>query len=210
MADLFDKAKHFVTDTIDSFKKVPEATLTDVDVKSVGFTSVTLLAKISVNNPYITPLPMVEVDYTLKSHANVILTGKVPDPGNLKASGITLLEVDVKVPYSILLSVAKDVSTDWDLDYELLLGLIIDLPLIGNITIPLSQKGEFKLPSITDFFKGGGGEETKEGEEKEKETVSTSEVGVQKDDKSKVVVRHVEEVDEVIHIYADGTKKSED
>ncbi|KAI3905511.1 hypothetical protein MKX01_038401 [Papaver californicum] len=204
MADLFDKAKHFVTDTIDSMKKVPEATLTDVDVKSVGFTSVTLLAKISVNNPYITPLPMVEVDYTLKSLNNVILTGKVPDPGNLKAKGITLLEVDVKVPYSILLSVVKDVSTDWDLDYELLLGLIIDLPLIGNITIPLSQKGEFKLPSITDFFRGrGGGEAT---EEEAKEKVSTSEVGVVKDDKSEVVVRHVEEVDEVIHISADGQK----
>ncbi|MCL7036753.1 hypothetical protein MKW94_008723 [Papaver nudicaule] len=183
-AEWFEKANNFMTETIDSMRKIPEATLTDVAVKKVGFTSVTLLAEISVNNPYITPIPMVEVAYTLKSLNNVIVIGKVPNPGNLKASGITLLEVDVKVPYSILLGIS-----DWDLDYELLLGLIIDLPLIGDITIPLSQKGEIKLPSITDFFKGGGeAAATEEGEEEKKEKVSTSEVEVVKDDKSKVVV----------------------
>ena len=48
-------------------------------------------------------------------------------------------------PYSILISLARDIGADLDIDYELQLGLTIDLPLIGDIIIPLSQKGEIKL-----------------------------------------------------------------
>ncbi len=82
----------------------------------------------------------------------VIATGKVPDPGSLKANDTTLLEVPVKVPHSVLMSLAKDIGADRDIDYELEVGLTIDLPIIGNFTIPLSTKGEIKLPSISDIF----------------------------------------------------------
>ena len=58
----------------------------------------------------------------------------------------------MKVPHSILLSLAKDIGADWDIDYQLDLGLVIDLPVIGNFTIPLSQKGEIKLPTLYHAF----------------------------------------------------------
>ena len=82
----------------------------------------------------------------------MIASGTIPDPGSLKASDTTLLEVPVKVPHSILVSLARDVCADWDIDYELELGLTIDLPVIGNFTIPLSTKGEVKLPTLSDMF----------------------------------------------------------
>ena len=81
-----------------------------------------------------------------------IASGNIPDPGSLKANDTTLLEVPVKVPYGILLSLARDIGADWDIDYQLDLGLIIDLPVVGNFTIPLSYKGEMKLPTISDIF----------------------------------------------------------
>ena len=54
----------------------------------------------------------------------------------------------MKVPHSILVTLAKDLGADWDFDYELDIGLTIDLPVIGNFTIPLNKKGEFKLPTL--------------------------------------------------------------
>ena len=84
--------------------------------------------------------------------ASVIASGTIPDPGSLKASDTTLLEVPVKVAHSILVSLAKDVCADGDIDYELDLGLTIDLPIIGNFTIPLNTKGEVKLPTLSDMF----------------------------------------------------------
>ena len=77
-----------------------------------------------------------------------IASGTIPDPGSIRASDVTVLEVLLKVPHSILLTLVKDLGADWDFDYELDIGLIIDLPVIGNFTIPLNKKGEFKLPSL--------------------------------------------------------------
>ncbi|GKV52009.1 hypothetical protein SLEP1_g58618 [Rubroshorea leprosula] len=76
----------------------------------------------------------------------------MPDPGSLKASDTTMLEVPVKVPYSILVSLARDIGADWDIDYELEVGLTIDLLIIGDLKIPLSTKGEIKLPTLSDLF----------------------------------------------------------
>lgn len=96
----------------------------------------------------------------------MIASGRIPDPGSLKASGDTLIDVPVKVPHSIIITLVKDIATDWDIDYELELGLIIDIPIVGNITIPLSRKGEIKLPTLKDVIFGTN-EEQKDSKEKD-------------------------------------------
>ncbi|XP_022147435.1 desiccation protectant protein Lea14 homolog [Momordica charantia] len=151
MAGLIDKAKEFVAEKVANMPK-PEASVTDVDFKDLSRDSAEYLAKVTVSNPYSHSIPICEISYTLKSDGRVIVSGTVPDPGSLKASDSTLLEVGVKVPHSILLSLVKDIGRDWDIDYELDIGLTIDLPVVGNFTIPLSTKGEIKLPTISDFF----------------------------------------------------------
>jgi hypothetical protein len=82
----------------------------------------------------------------------MIASGTVPDPGSLKGDDTTILDVPMKVPHSVLVSLVKDVVGDGDIDYELVLGLTIDLPIFDNFTIPLSRKGELKLPSLSDMF----------------------------------------------------------
>ncbi|KAJ8529235.1 hypothetical protein K7X08_036070 [Anisodus acutangulus] len=159
--DLIDKAKNFVSEKIANMEK-PEATITDVDLKKLGFDGVTFHAKVAVKNPYSVPIPIMEIDYVLKSASRVIASGRIPDPGNIKANDSTMLDVPVKVPHSILLSLVEDIGGDWDVDYTLELGLIIDLPVIGNFTIPLSYCGEYKLPTLSDLWKGGKEEEEKE------------------------------------------------
>ncbi|XP_030962101.1 desiccation protectant protein Lea14 homolog [Quercus robur] len=151
MSQLLNKAKNFVVENVANVKK-PEATINDVDFKRVSGDSVEYLAKVSVTNPYGHPIPICEISYTLKSAGRVIASGTVPDPGSLKASDTTMLEVPVKVAHSIMVSLAKDVCADGDIDYELDLGITIDLPIIGNFTIPLSTKGEVKLPTLSDMF----------------------------------------------------------
>lgn len=80
----------------------------------------------------------------------VIASGNIPDPGSLKGNDKTILEVGMKVPHSVLGSLMKDIGADWDVDYSLQIGIVVDLPLLGNFTIPLSHKGEMKLPSLQD------------------------------------------------------------
>ncbi|XP_058745547.1 desiccation protectant protein Lea14 homolog [Vicia villosa] len=145
MSQLINKAKDFVSDKISDVAK-PEASLSDVDFTRVTMNNVEYLAKVAVHNPYSHPLPICEINYSFKSATREIASGRIPDPGSLKAKDTTMVDVPVKVPYSILMSLAKDIGADWDIDYQLDLGLVIDLPVVGNFTIPLSRKGEVKLP----------------------------------------------------------------
>ncbi|KAJ7962469.1 Late embryogenesis abundant protein Lea14-A [Quillaja saponaria] len=150
MSELLNKAKGLVDKVTDA--TIPDATLTDIDFKRISLDSVQFLAKVSVYNPHFVPLPISEISYQLKSGDEVIASGTIPDPGNLKARDTTMVDVPVKVPYTIILSLTKDIVADWDIDYELEVGLIIDVPAIGNFTIPLSIKGEAKLPTLCDLF----------------------------------------------------------
>ncbi|KAL3517221.1 hypothetical protein ACH5RR_024123 [Cinchona calisaya] len=153
--DLVDKAKNYVAEKVANMPK-PEASVTDVDLKGVSRECITYQADVSVKNPYSVAVPICEISYVLKSSGRVIASGNIPDPGSLKGNDTTLLDVALKVPHSVLLSLARDIGRDWDIDYELDIGLIINLPVIGNFTIPLSQKGEIKLPTFSDLFGGGG------------------------------------------------------
>lgn len=81
-----------------------------------------------------------------------IVSGTMKDPGSIKADTKTGVELPLKVPYDFIISLLKDIGRDWDIDYELDVGLTIDLPLIGDFTIPLRNAGEVKLPTISDLF----------------------------------------------------------
>ncbi|RWV83437.1 hypothetical protein GW17_00054955, partial [Ensete ventricosum] len=160
MSSLVGRAKEFVAGKIAQIPK-PEASLTGVSVKSLSRDSALFHSDVSVSNPYSHSLPICEVSYTLKSagrlassstHAMVVASGTLPDPGSLPASVVTKLEVPVKVPYNFLVSLVRDIGRDWDIDYELQVGLTIDLPIVGDFTIPLSTKGELKLPTLSDIF----------------------------------------------------------
>ncbi|KAK9279865.1 hypothetical protein L1049_013547 [Liquidambar formosana] len=151
MAELLEKAKNFMAEKVANIKK-PEASVEDVDLKDVSRECITYNAKVAVKNPYGHALPICEISYTFKSSGRVIASGTIPDPGSLKANDVTMLDVGLKVPHNVLVTLVKDIGADWDIDYELEVGLTIDLPIIGNFTIPLSKKGEIKLPTLSDIF----------------------------------------------------------
>lgn len=81
-----------------------------------------------------------------------IASGTIPDPGSLKGGDMTLLVVGLKVPHNVLLSLVRDIGADWDIDYDLGIILVVDLPIFGNISIPISSKGEIKLPTLSDLW----------------------------------------------------------
>ncbi|XP_013631737.1 PREDICTED: desiccation-related protein At2g46140-like isoform X1 [Brassica oleracea var. oleracea] len=151
ISGLLDKAKGFFAEKLANIP-TPEATVDDVDFKGVTRQGVDYHAKVSVKNPYPQHIPICQISYILKSDTRMIASGTIPDPGSLIANGSTVLDVPVKVPYSIAVSLMKDMCLDWDIDYQLDIGLTIDIPIVGDITIPVSTQGEMKLPSLRDFF----------------------------------------------------------
>ncbi|CAO2161647.1 unnamed protein product [Urochloa humidicola] len=152
MAKLVDKAKGFVADKVAKVEK-PEAELADVSVGHVGRDGATLASRIDVRNPYSHAIPPVcEISYSLRSAGREVASGTMPDPGSLTAGDTTRLDVPVKVPYDFLVSLVRDAGSDWDIDYEMRVGLTVDLPVVGNLTLPLTKSGELKLPTLSSIF----------------------------------------------------------
>ncbi|BAB32715.1 putative late embryogenesis-abundant protein [Oryza sativa Japonica Group] len=151
MAQLVDKAKGFVADKVARVEK-PEAELAELSFQSVGRGGATLAGRVDVRNPYSHSIPICEVSYSLKSAGREVASGTMPDPGSLTAGDTTRLDIPVKVPYDFLVSLARDAGRDWDIDYEMRVGLTVDLPILGNFTLPLTKSGELKLPTLSDVF----------------------------------------------------------
>ncbi|XP_059651330.1 late embryogenesis abundant protein Lea14-A-like [Cornus florida] len=151
MASLLDKAKNFVAEKLGVVAK-PEAEVIDVDLKDLSRECITYQAKVSVTNPYSVSIPICQLSYSLKSNGREIASGTMPDPGSLNGNETTMLDVLLEVPHDVLVTLVKDIGADWDIDYELELRLTIDLPVIGDFTIPFSNKGAVKLPTLSDLF----------------------------------------------------------
>lgn len=151
MAQLMDKAKGFVADKVARVQK-PEADLSDLSVQHVGRDGATLGGRLDVRNPYSHSIPICEISYSLMSAGREVASGTMPDPGSLTAGDTTRLDIPVKVPYDFLVSLVKDVGRDWDLDYEMRVGLTVDLPIVGSFTLPLTKSGELKLPTLSSIF----------------------------------------------------------
>ncbi|XP_031504545.1 late embryogenesis abundant protein Lea14-A-like [Nymphaea colorata] len=151
MAQLVNKAKNFVADKLASVKK-PEAEVKDVSFKGVTRQFATFHSTVAIANPYDHDIPIGKISYSLKSAKREIASGVIRDPGSIVANKSTNLEVPVNIPYDVLLSLAKDVGKDWDIDYELHLGFSMHLPIVGHFTLPLTNAGEIKLPTLSDIF----------------------------------------------------------
>ncbi|WOH09509.1 hypothetical protein DCAR_0728966 [Daucus carota subsp. sativus] len=139
------------TEAMTKGTKKPEAKITHVGLKDVNLEFVTYNAKISVTNPYPTPLPIFQITYALKSADRELVSGTSPNPEPLKANTTTELEFEMKVSFTMLVSLARDIGADWDIDYDLQINVVGNVPAMGDVTIPISNKGQMKLPTLKDL-----------------------------------------------------------
>ncbi|XP_074324536.1 desiccation protectant protein Lea14 homolog [Apium graveolens] len=165
MAALVDTAEELVIEKTAETGK-PEAKLIHVGLKDVSLDYITYNAKVSVTNPYTIPIPISEISYTLKTANRDIASGSTPDlRGSLKGNDTVVLDVELEVPHSVLLSFAKDIAADLDIDYELginfvlnfhidyelVINFVLDVPVTGNITISIWNEGVIKIPTFSDL-----------------------------------------------------------
>ncbi|CAA2989857.1 desiccation protectant Lea14 homolog [Olea europaea subsp. europaea] len=62
----------------------------------------------------------------IESKLKVIASGNIPDHGSLMGNDMMMVDVEIEVPHSVLASLIKDIGANWDIDYLLEMGLVID------------------------------------------------------------------------------------
>jgi LEA14-like dessication related protein len=125
----------------------PTAKVTGVGFDSLSLSDVGLTFDVEVANPYTVPLPLVNLDYALSSGGGKFLDGKADVQGTIPAKGSKTIKVPAKVNFASLMSVVKGVRPGQVVPYTAELGLSVDAPAVGKMTLPLKKEGELPVPA---------------------------------------------------------------
>ena len=125
----------------------PTARVTDVRLRDITLSAVTLVFDLEVGNPYSVPLPLANVDYSLASEGNEFLSGQADVQGTVPAGGSKTLSLPARLEYMSLLAAVKKVRPGSVIPYAAELGLSVDPPVGGRLRLPLRKEGKLPVPA---------------------------------------------------------------
>lgn len=131
----------------------PELALKAVSFGDIDLQAATLLFDVEVDNPYSVGLPLLNLDYTLKSGNNPLFSGiadiQTTVPARQKQTvtlPVTLSYMDVVNAFASL----KDVRPGSMIPYDATVAIVSEAPILGKLRIPIQQSGDLKVPALQD------------------------------------------------------------
>lgn len=134
-----------------NFGSQPEASIEEVRFANFDLRSVTLDFRVEVSNPYTFALPVVGLDYTLNTNAQPFLDGSSDLDESIPAQGVKMITLPVRVDLVGLLDTVTSLRPGQVIPYEAELGLRVDVPGDGPLTLPLGRSGEMPIPAAPEI-----------------------------------------------------------
>lgn len=126
----------------------PTASLKGVSFDKIGLESATLLFDVEVQNHYSVPLPLVNMDYSLRSAAQPLLSGQADLATTIPAQSSKTVSLPATVSYLDLWNAFKGIKPGVEIPYRADLGLSVDAPVLGRVALPLAREGRLAVPAI--------------------------------------------------------------
>ncbi len=132
--------------------KTPKASVENVKLTDLSLSKADLLFDIAVENPNPLGIHLSGMDYNLLIAGASFIKGQKQDKLDIKANGKARVSIPLSLTYS---EIHKAVKSFADLDtvpYQLKLKIGVNLPVLGDIKIPVSKTGSFpnlQLPEIS-------------------------------------------------------------
>ncbi|KAL5705408.1 hypothetical protein ACHQM5_023714 [Ranunculus cassubicifolius] len=146
-----DKVKDFVHDVGEKIDEVvgfgkPTADVSAFHILSIDLKTAELEVDILIKNPNPIPIPLVDINYLVESDGRKLISGLIPDAGTIHAHGSETIKIPLKLIYDDIKSTYKDINPGDVIPYTVRVELIVDLPVFGNITLPMEKTGEIPVP----------------------------------------------------------------
>lgn len=129
----------------------PTASIVATRLSDLSMDAITLELDVQVTNPYTVSLPLSALSYSLSSNDRTLLSGKGTPSAPIGASSSDIVPLSLRLPFQDLLSVLSGVSPGSVIDWSAALELTVDAPVIGAVTLPLSQKGQLPIPAVPEI-----------------------------------------------------------
>jgi LEA14-like dessication related protein len=130
----------------------PSASITGMKVQGISLTDATMLFDVKVDNPYMLPLPLGNLDYALASQGQQFLTGNSDVQGTIPAGASKTLPIPIKINYLKLISAVKGAKPGAVIPYTADLGLSVKAPVMGPLRVPMSKEGKLTIPSTSSLL----------------------------------------------------------
>ncbi len=130
----------------------PKASVENVKLTDLSLSKADLLFDIAVENPNPLGVHLSGMDYNFLINGASFIKGQKEDKLDIKANGKANISIPLSLTYS---EIHKAVKSFADLDtvpYQLKLKIGVNLPVLGDIKIPVTKSGSFpnlRLPEIS-------------------------------------------------------------
>ncbi|KAL6012578.1 hypothetical protein ACLOJK_003067 [Asimina triloba] len=145
------KVKDFIHDIGEKIEDAvgfgkPTADVSAIHISSFSMKRADLVIDILITNPNPIPIPLVDINYLVESDDRKLVSGLIPDAGTVHAHGTETVKVPLALIFEDIKSTYKDIKSGSIIPYRIKVDLIADLPVFGNITLPLEKNGEIAIP----------------------------------------------------------------
>ncbi|KAK8915971.1 hypothetical protein KSP39_PZI023306 [Platanthera zijinensis] len=147
----FDKVKDFIHDIGEKIEEAigfgkPTADVTAVHIPSINLQKAEIVVDVLVSNPNPIPIPLIDISYSIESDGRKLVSGLIPDAGTVHAHGSETVKIPVVLIYDDIKNTYADIKPGSIIPYRVKVDLIVDVPIIGRLTLPLEKKGEIPVP----------------------------------------------------------------
>ncbi|MBL8760602.1 MAG: LEA type 2 family protein [Phycisphaerae bacterium] len=128
----------------------PSASIVDAKLMDLSTEGLTVALKVDVKNPYPIAVPLTNVEYSLTSKQESILTGALDDPGSIPARGSKTLDVPIRVKFADVLAAVEGLRLGAVVPYAVDMRFNLDVPGGERLSLPLKKEGELPIPNVPD------------------------------------------------------------
>ncbi len=129
----------------------PTAKLTGTRLANINFEQVDLVFDLAVENKNPVSLNLAGLDYELKIENQSLVSGTTAQAIKLKASSTSPVQLPITLKFNDLKNLPGELWKKDKIAYQLISQFNVDLPVIGNYAIPVTNKGELPVPKIPDI-----------------------------------------------------------
>lgn len=146
-----EKIKDFIHDIGEKIEGAigfgkPTADVTAIHIPKINLERADIVIDVLIKNPNPVPIPLIDINYLIESDGRKLISGLIPDAGTIHAHGEETVKIPVSLIYDDIKSTYDDVKPGSIIPYRVKVDLIVDVPVLGRLTLPLEKTGEIPIP----------------------------------------------------------------
>jgi LEA14-like dessication related protein len=135
----------------------PEVDVTDVKLLGTTLTGADLLFEFRVDNPNAVALVLDGIGYRLSLNNERLLDGTRDQQTRIEANGRSTVQLPVSIKFADVYRVIQSFEgRRGKPDYALDADFRFDVPVLGSVTVPVTQRGEIPIDRLRDALDSVG------------------------------------------------------